>query len=117
MSALGQKQTCALHKPMSALPLIATVKADIAVPTEGGAFRLCPVPLRNREGIVHINAEISDSALYLGVTKQKPDGAQISDAAVDQCRLEEHAFCKAMSAFTVAIRCKADMPVCTANVR
>ena len=25
------------------------------------------------------------------------------------CRLEEHASCKAMSAFTVAIRCKADM--------
>ena len=73
--------------------------------------------LRNREGIVHINAEISDSALYLGVTKQKLDGAQISGAAVNQCRLEEHASCKAMSAFTVAIRCKADMPVCTAYVR
>ena len=29
MSALGQKQTCAVHKGMSALPLIATVKADI----------------------------------------------------------------------------------------
>jgi hypothetical protein len=30
MSALGQKQTCAVHWAMSALPLIATVKADIA---------------------------------------------------------------------------------------
>jgi hypothetical protein len=30
MSALGQKQTCAAHKPMSALLLITTVKADIA---------------------------------------------------------------------------------------
>jgi hypothetical protein len=29
MSALGQKQTCAPHKLMSALPPIATVKADI----------------------------------------------------------------------------------------
>ena len=29
MSALGQKQTCALHQPMSALPPIATAKADI----------------------------------------------------------------------------------------
>src|SRR5262249_8077483 len=27
MSALGQKQTCALHQPMSALPPIATAKA------------------------------------------------------------------------------------------
>jgi len=29
MSALGQKQTCAAHNGMSALPPIATVKADI----------------------------------------------------------------------------------------
>ena len=29
MSALGQKQTCAVHQPMSALPPIATAKADI----------------------------------------------------------------------------------------
>jgi len=28
MSALGQKQTCAMHQPMSALPPIATAKAD-----------------------------------------------------------------------------------------
>ena len=40
----GSKADFATHKTMSALPLIATVKADIAVPTEGGAFRLCPVP-------------------------------------------------------------------------
>jgi hypothetical protein len=31
MSALGQKRTYALQKGMSALPLIATVKADIAL--------------------------------------------------------------------------------------
>src|SRR5690349_5860022 len=31
MSALGQKQTCAAHKPMSALPPIATGKADISL--------------------------------------------------------------------------------------
>jgi hypothetical protein len=30
MSALGQKRTFAVQKVMSALPLIATVKADIA---------------------------------------------------------------------------------------
>jgi len=29
MSALGQKQTCAVHQPMSALLPIATAKADI----------------------------------------------------------------------------------------
>ena len=79
------------------------------------ALLLCRVPsnvdlLRYGEGIVHINAEIPHSALYLSVTKQKLDGAQIPGAPIDQCRLEEHASCKAMSAFTVAIRCKADMP-------
>ena len=31
MSALGQKRTCAVHSAMSALPLFATVKADIAL--------------------------------------------------------------------------------------
>ena len=29
MSALGQKRTCAMHQAMSALPPIATAKADI----------------------------------------------------------------------------------------
>ena len=29
MSALGQKRTCAMHQPMSALPPIANTKADI----------------------------------------------------------------------------------------
>jgi len=29
MSALGHKRTCAVHQPMSALPPIATAKADI----------------------------------------------------------------------------------------
>ena len=69
------------------------------------------------EGIVHINVTIPHSALYLSVTKQKLDGAQIPGAPIDECRLEEHASCKAMSAFTVAIRCKADMRFCTANGR
>ena len=83
------------------------------------ALLLCPVPsnvdlLRYGEGIVHINGEIPGSALYLSVTKQKLDGAQIPGAPIDQCRFEEHASC--MSAFTVAIRCKADMPFCSAHV-
>jgi hypothetical protein len=59
---------------------------------KGRALLLCPVPsnvdlLRYGEGIVHINAEIPHSALYLGVTEQKLDGAQIPGAAVDQRRL------------------------------
>ena len=35
MSALGQKQTCAAQKVMSALPLIATAKADIKAGARG----------------------------------------------------------------------------------
>jgi hypothetical protein len=31
MSALGHKRTYAVHKPMSALPPIATLKADMSV--------------------------------------------------------------------------------------
>src|SRR5499427_8576544 len=31
MSALGQKQTCAVHQPMSAFPSVSTLKADIAL--------------------------------------------------------------------------------------
>ena len=41
MSALGQKQTCAPQNAMSALPLIATAKADIRK-------RSCPLCLRKR---------------------------------------------------------------------
>ena len=60
------------------------------------ALLLCPVPsnvdlLRYGEGIVQINAATPHSALYLGVTKQKLDCAQIPGAPIDQCRLEEHA--------------------------
>ena len=88
---------------------------------KGRALLLCPVPSNvdlpgYGEGIVHINAEIPHSALYLSVTKQKLDGAQSPCAPIDQCRLEEHGSCEAMSAFTVAIRCKAEMRCCTANV-
>jgi hypothetical protein len=42
---------------------------------------------RYGEGIVHIDAEIPDSTLYLGVTKQKLDGSQIPGTAVDVRRL------------------------------
>ena len=88
---------------------------------KGRALQLCPLPsnvdlLRYGEGIVYINAEVPHRTLYLGVTKQKLDGAQIAGAPMDQCRLEG-ASCKAMSAFSVAIRCKADMCFCAAHVR
>ena len=55
---------------------------------KGRALLLCPVRsnvdlLRYGEGIVHINAEIPHGALYLRVTKQKLDGAQIAGAPID----------------------------------
>ena len=45
------------------------------MPVKARALLLCPVPsnvglLRYGEGIVHINAEIPGSALYLSLTKQ-----------------------------------------------
>jgi hypothetical protein len=42
--------------------------------------------LRKREGIVYVDAEIPDSALYLGVAEQKLHGSQIPGAAVDERR-------------------------------
>jgi len=78
---------------MSALPLIATEIADI----EGfgsGAERFCSAPassnvdlLRNGERIIHIDAEVPDSALDLGVAEQKLHGSQIPGASVDERRL------------------------------
>ena len=92
MSALGQKRTFCDAGAMSALPPIAVEIADIAGPDGGQSISALPCNsnvdlLRYGEGIVHINAEISHSALYLGVTKQKLYGAQIPGAAVDQRRL------------------------------
>jgi hypothetical protein len=62
-----------VQKAMSALPLKATELVTLYVPMEGRALLLCPARsnvdlLRYCEGIVHIDAEISDSAFYLGVT-------------------------------------------------
>jgi hypothetical protein len=42
--------------------------------------------LRYCKSIIHINAEIPDSALYLGVAEQKLHGPQIPGAAVDERR-------------------------------
>jgi hypothetical protein len=44
MSALGQKQTFAVRKRMSALPLIATVKADISETTGTESGDAAPSP-------------------------------------------------------------------------
>jgi hypothetical protein len=89
MSALGQKQTCAVQNEMSALPQKETDIADIVCRGEGQSTSLCPVRsnvdlLRYCEGIVHIDAEIPDSALYLGATEQKLNRSQIPGAAVNQ---------------------------------
>ena len=91
MSALGQKQTCATQKGMSALPPKAVEIADIAGPDREQSISALPRTsnvdlLRYGEGIVHINAEIPHSALYLSVTKQKLDGAQISGVALRSMR-------------------------------
>ena len=50
-----------------------------ALPLQGSNVDL----LRHGEGIIDIDAEIPDSALYLGVTKQKLDGPQIPGTTVD----------------------------------
>ena len=73
MSALGHKQTYALQKAMSALPPKATGIADIGGLIEGRVFLLCPFRLnvsllRYGKGIIDINAEVTDSALYLRMT-------------------------------------------------
>ena len=75
MSALGHKQTFAVHQPMSALPPIAAKIADIVgfrwgqgtsvLPPRGSDIDL----LSNGERIIHIDPEIPDGALYLGVTE------------------------------------------------
>ena len=73
MSALGQKRTCAAQKAMSASPLKATEIADIGGPIGAEHFLLCPFRLnvcllRYGKGIIHIDAEVTDSTLYLRVT-------------------------------------------------
>ena len=53
-----------------------------ALPLQGSNVNL----LRYCKGIIHIDAEIPDSALYLGVAEQKLHGSQIPGAAVDERR-------------------------------
>jgi hypothetical protein len=89
MSALGQKQRFSLRNDMSALPPKAVEIANIAGADGGQSISALPSTsnidlLRYGESVVHIDAEIPHSALYLGVTKQKLDGAQIPGAPVNQ---------------------------------
>src|ERR1700722_1409386 len=39
---------------------------------------------RYRERVIHLDAEISDRALDLGVTEQELDGSQVAGAPIDQ---------------------------------
>jgi len=62
MSALGQKQTCAVHQPMSALPPIATAKADIT----DACFRLWLQPC-GQNGLAGPRGELVRAFRQLGV--------------------------------------------------
>ena len=62
------------NKSSPLYPPKSTELATLYVPTEGRALLLCPARLtvdllRYGEGIIHIDAEIPDSALYLGVAQ------------------------------------------------
>jgi hypothetical protein len=77
MSALGQKATCPSFYFMSALPLKATEIADIVGSDEGQSTSALSLRsnvdlLRYGKGIVHIDAEIPDSTLYLGAFSSNP---------------------------------------------
>ena len=78
MTAMGQSRHIRQVLGMSGSPSIAAEKADMAMDRladlTGRAFQLCPgilhvYLLRNGKRVVHINAEISDGALDLGVAK------------------------------------------------
>ena len=55
---------------MSALPLISDV--DL---------------LRNRKGVIHLDAKVANRALDFSMPEEQLDGSQITGAAVDQRRL------------------------------
>ena len=76
---MGQKQTFAVQQVMSALPLKTTEIADI-VGFRSGTKQKCSALkgassnvdlLRYCKSIIYIDAEIPDSALYLGVAEPK----------------------------------------------
>jgi hypothetical protein len=57
----------------------------------GRACPLCPGDsdldlLRDREGIIDRDAQVSDGAFNLGMAKQKLHGAQVASTSVDEGR-------------------------------
>ena len=89
----GSKADIPGVEPMSAITPKATAKADMAEP--GGRSNRTPSRpgrsdldlFRDDQSVVDIDAQVSHRALYLGVSKQKLNGAQIAGAAVDHCCL------------------------------
>src|SRR5262245_6647655 len=79
MSALGQKQTYALHQPMSALPPIATAKAD---------FRKRPCLLYPQKRTCAVQPGMSALGQKQTYAVQKPMSAlpPIATAKADMCQ-------------------------------
>ena len=83
MSAMGQFRPISVFRATSGLPPKATEIADImgaAHITEGQGVSALPERLyvnllRNRDGIVHLDAQISNGALDFGVTEEKLHGS------------------------------------------
>jgi hypothetical protein len=65
MSAMGHKRTFALQKPMSALPPIATAKADIGKPS-------CPLYPRKRTFAAAVSQKSHGGAQACGLTTVTP---------------------------------------------
>src|SRR5690349_11941522 len=73
-------------KSSNRLQCVRLLLAQICRCWSGRACRLCPdisdVDLfRYREGIIYLNAEVSDGAFNLGVAEQELHGPQIASAA------------------------------------
>ena len=89
MSALGQFRPISVFRATSGLPPKATEMADIMGVTEGQSVSALPRRLdvnllRNRDGIVYLDAKISNRAFDFGVTKKQLHGPQISGAPINQ---------------------------------
>ena len=85
----SEADMCGAKRHVRFTPPKATEIADInegqsisALPLQGSNVNL----LRYCKGIIHIDAEIPDSALNLSVAEQKLHGSQIPGAAVDERR-------------------------------
>ena len=75
MSALGHSRPISAFRAMSDIPPKATEIADIMGVTEGQSVSALPRRLdvnllRNRDGVVYLDAKISNRAFDFGVTKK-----------------------------------------------